>query len=127
MIITNNFTEEINNHFSKVILNKINEFNIDIFDKDFYIYSDLCKNFTIQNIDIPLKERRQILFLGNIQKEIICNNINCDIESISMKKFIGECNCKIETLFNNLITKNEQYKRFINKEHMKYINSKSKI
>ena len=127
LIITNNFTEEINNHFSKVILNKINEFNIDIFDKDFYIYSDLCKNFTIQNIDIPLKERRQILFLGNIQKEITCNNINCDIESISMKKFIGECNCKIETLFNNLITKNEQYKSFINKEHIKYINSKSKI
>ena len=125
--IINNFTEEISDYFSKVIIDKINEYNIDIFDKNFYIFNDLCKNFTIQNIDIPLKERRQILFLGNIQKEIICNDINCDIGSMPMNKFIGECNCKIETFINNLISKYEQYKSFINKEYINYINSKTKI
>lgn len=53
--IKNNFTEEINNYISKVVLEKINDNNIDIFDKDFAIFNDLCKNFTIQNIDIPIK------------------------------------------------------------------------
>ena len=49
---------------------------------DYFIFNDLCKNFTIQNIDIPIKERREILFLGNIAKEIICNDINCDAKNL---------------------------------------------
>ena len=127
LIIRNNFTEEINNYLSKVIIDIIQKNKIDIFDNNFYIFNDLCKNLTIQNIDIPLKERIQIFFLGNFNKEIICNDINCYIESISMNKLIGECNCKIENFINNLIIKKEQYNNIINDEYEKYINSKSKI
>ena len=108
--LTNNFSEEINNYLSEVIIKKIKENNFDIFDKDFYLFNDLCKYVAFQNIDIPLKERRNILFLGNIKKEIICSDINCDSESIFINELIGECNCKINTFINNSVVKNEKKK-----------------
>ena len=125
--IKNNFTEEINNYISKVILEKINENNIDIFNKDSAIFNDLCKNFTIHNIDIPIKERREIFYLGNKEKEIICNDINCDIESFSIKNFIGNCNCKININFTNLFLIKESNNYISNDEYEKYINSKTKM
>ena len=125
--IKNNFTEEINNYFSEVIVNKIIENNINIFNMDHFIFNDLCKNFTIQNIDIPIKERREILFLGNIAKEIICNDINCDIESVSINNLTGECNCKIYIFMNNLFLIRESTNNISNEDYIKYINSKSKI
>ena len=53
--LTNNFTSEINDNLGEVMKTKIFENNIDIFSKDNPIFSDMCKNFTIENIDIPLK------------------------------------------------------------------------
>ena len=121
--IRNNFTEEIKMYFSDEIINKIIEYNISVFDKDDFIFNDFCYNFTIENIDMPIKERRQILFLGNISKEIICNDINCDIEKAFLNNFTGECNCRAQKYFIEKDSPNN----ITYKEYEKFINSKSKI
>ena len=129
--LKNNFTEEINSYLSEIIINKIIAYNISIFDKNNFIFNDICKNFTIQNIDIPLKERRQILFLGHKAKEIICNDINCDIESAYFNIFIGECNCRVNynmtNDINNSLIKKETTNNITYEEYLKYINSKPNI
>jgi hypothetical protein len=48
IIVTNNFTEELNS-LGKVVTTKIIENEIDIFNKDSPIFTDICKNFTIQS------------------------------------------------------------------------------
>ena len=126
--ITNNFTKEMNISLGEIIQNKIKENDINIFDKDDPIFNDICNNFTVENIDLPIKERRELFYLGYMQKEFICNDINCDIESISMDNYTGICNCKIETNINNLFLDNEQSaNNMTNEEYNKYINSKSSI
>ena len=44
------------------------ENEIVILNKDNPISTDICKNFTIESIDIPLKEKREIFFKGNEEK-----------------------------------------------------------
>ena len=125
--LTNNYTKEIKNYLSKILIAKIIENDISIFDKNNFIFNDICKNFTIQNIDMPMKERRKILFLGYIAKEIICNDINCDIESINFSYFIGKCNCRVKYNKNNLFIKKELNNSIAYQEYVRFINSKSKI
>ena len=125
--ITNNFTKEINIILGKVIQNKIKENNLNIFDKDEPIFNDICANFTIENVDFPIKERRELFYLGNIQKEIVCHDINCDIESIIIENFTGICNCKVETNFNNIFLDNKSPNNMEEEEYNKFINSKSSI
>ena len=126
--ITNNFTSEMNYYLSEVIQNKTIENDIDIFNKDDPIFNDICKNFTIENIDLPIQERRKIFFLGHLEKEIICNDINCEVESISMDNSTGICRCQIETNFDNLFLENQQnHNNITNEEYNNYINSQSSI
>ena len=119
--IKNNFTHDLYSELGNIIFNKIIENNIDLFNKNHPIFNDICKNFTIEDIDIPIKERKEIMFLGLKEKEIICNNINCNIEKFFLYNFTGICNCKISDNFNNVISTNfndnysyEDYKKFIN-------------
>ena len=126
--ITNNFTEEINSILGKVITNKIIENNINIFNTSSPIFNNICENFTIEEIDIPIKERRQILFLGNNEKEIICNDINCDVQSFFLSNLTGICNCQIFDDLNNLFLENQQNANNITEEEYKlFINSNSII
>lgn len=69
----------------------------------------------------------KVLFLGHISKEIICNDINCDVELVFIKNLTGECNCKIDTFMNNFFLKKESTNNISNEEFKKYIDSKSKI
>ena len=122
--ITNNFTNELNINLGEAVINNILENNINVFDKDEPIFNDICKNFAIETIDFPIKERKELFYLGNINTEIICNDINCQIESIFMNNFTGICNCKIQTDFQNLFLNN---KKKDNKELENFIKSKSSI
>lgn len=111
-----------------VITYKIIKNNIDPFNKNDSIFNDICKNFTIEEIDIPIKERRQIIFLGYKEKDIICNDIDCLIEEYNLSNYIGYCKCKISNNFNYLMSNEYNNTNEISYEEYKiYIYSKSKI
>ena len=127
IIITNNFTEELNS-LGKVVTTKILENEIDIFNKDSPIFTDICKNFTIQSIDVPLKERREIFFLGKEAKEIICHDIDCNIDSIEMKSFTGICSCKMETDIRKLFSDRPQnYNNITSLQYQEFIISDESV
>jgi hypothetical protein len=82
---------------NNIIVNDINIFN----ESDLY-FSDLCSNFTIEKVDLPLKERREMLFLGNQVKEVICHDLTCEIESIVINQLTGICECLPNSDLSNL-------------------------
>ena len=124
--IKNNFRYEINNRLSQILFDEIIENDFNIFDKEESVFNDICQNFNLKNIDIPLNERRKLFYLGDNSKEILCNNINCDIKNIFLSNTTSFCDCKVDTDFNYLFTIEEQnnsedYNNFI--EQKKSINS----
>ena len=126
--IKNNLTRKLNLELGSVIMNKIIEYNINPFNKEEEIFNNICKNFTIWEIDIPIKERKQLIYLGNKEKELICNDINCNIESFYLKNLSGVCNCKILNNFTYLFIKdNISTNDITEEEYNNFINSKSTI
>ena len=126
--IINNLTQEINSELGEVITSKIIENDIAPFNKNNPIFENICKNFTIEEIDIPIKERKQMIFLGNKEKELICNDINCTIESFFLKNLTGVCNCQISNDFNYvLLNEYISTNSMTQEEYQNYINSKSSI
>ena len=95
--IRNNLTDILVNSFGKEILKNIILNNINIFNESDPVFSDFCYNFTIQSIDLPLKERRKMLYLGSEAKETICLDSTCEIYDISINEYTGTCQCKIQT------------------------------
>ena len=124
--IKNNFTSEIYKELGKVIMDKIIKYDIDPFNKEEEIFNNICKNFTIEKIDIPIKERRQIMYLKLKEKELICNDINCFIDNYFISNLTGICRCKISTNFNYLFNVNKINENIL-KDYLNFINSKSKI
>ena len=128
LILTNNFTKEIYSELGNIITYKIKQNNIDPFNENIQIFNDICKNFTIENIDIPIKERRQIIFLGYKEKKLICNDIDCNIEEYYLSNFTGICKCKINTNFNYLFSNEyNETNKMTYEEYKIFINEKSKI
>ena len=127
--INNNFSKDMNLTLGEVIQSKIYENNINIFNKDDPVFNDICYNFTFDNIDLPIKERREFLFLGNIEKEFLCHDKYCEIESYSYDNLTSICNCKIQTDINNLISDSDDITsgNMSKEEYEKYINSKKNI
>ena len=126
--IINNLTQEMNSELGKVITSKIIEDNIDPFNKNNPIFDNICKNFTIEEIDIPIRERKEMIYLGNKEKEMVCNDINCDIESFFISNLTGVCNCQISNHFNNLLLNEYMPTNSITqKEYQNFINSKTFI
>ena len=124
--IKNNFTSEIYNELGIVIMDKIIKYNIDPFSNMEPIFNNICKNFTIEQIDIPIKERKHIMYLKLKEKELICNDINCIIEDYFLTNLTGICSCKISTNFDYLFNINE-IDRDILEDYLNFINLKSKI
>jgi len=123
--IKNNFKLELNNRLSQVLLDEVFENDYNIFKPDESVFNDICKNFKIKNIDIPLNERRKLLYLGNNDKEILCNDINCDIKNIILSNTTSFCECGVKTEFNYLFStpelNNDEYNNYISQK--KSINS----
>ena len=129
--IKNNFGSELNNKFGPVLFDEIIENDYNIFDKEESIFNDICNNFNLKNIDIPLRERRSLLYLGNMEKEILCNDINCDVKYIILANTTSFCDCGINTDLEFLLSSEdndringnnkEEYDNFI--EQKKTINS----
>ena len=128
LIVRNNYTSEISSELGKVITYKIIDNNIDPFNDKHQIFNDICTNFTIRGIDIPLKERKEIIFLGHKEKEIICNDINCNIEKYYLSNFTGICKCKILNNFDYILSDDyNETNKMTYAEYQNFINEKSKI
>ena len=126
--ITNNYTEELLNILGDAMTNKISENNLNIFDKENPIFNDICHNFTIEGIDVPLKERRRILFVGNQDKQIICDHINCQVENIFLSNLTGICNCNVSFDINELFSESDQTSNDKSQEeYNSFINSPNNI
>ena len=127
IIITNNFTQELHS-LGEVVTTKLFENEIDIFNKDNPVFTDICQNFTLQSIDVPLKERREIFFLGNDAKELICHDIDCNVDSIEMNNLTGICSCKMETdLSKVFLDRPKNYNNITSEEYEKFIKSDTSV
>ena len=128
LYLINNLTQEIYSSLGKVITSKIIENNIDPFKKTSQIFNNICKNFTIEGIDVPIKERKLIIFLGNKEKELVCNDINCNKEYFYLQNLTGVCNCKISENIDNLFLNDDNsINNKIIEEYNTFINSESSI
>ena len=67
------------------------EKNIDIYDQNSIFYFDFCSHYSINGTDIPLKQRREKIFV-NIN---FCEN-NCILEKIDIYNENVICNCKVK-------------------------------
>ena len=114
--IKNNYEEALNNIFGKAIKTVIANNKINIFDDESPIFNDLCSNFTVSGIDIPVNNRKDIFYLGDNKNEIICGSQDCQIIKEDTNKFNeleGECKCDINLNLNdiNLNDKNAENKK----------------
>ena len=121
--INNNFTSYLINRFGDAILNKIMLNNIDIFNISETKFTDLCSNFDIYGIDIPLKLRIQEIYLGEEKEKIICKDESCTLKNKTLLDFIGICQCEmitnsIENIYNE-DKKNKNYEIQINSSKVK--------
>ena len=108
--IKNNYENALNNKFGKAIKSVIVDNKINIFDDESPIFNDICSNFTVSGIDIPVNSRKDIFYLGENKNEIICGNANCQIikEGTNKKNELeGECKCDINLNLDNINTNDE--------------------
>ena len=115
-ILRNNITNIINNLFGKAIRNNIVINNLNVFNETDSIFTDFCSNFTIQKIDIPLQERKEILFKGDNANELICLDSTCEISNISIINFMGTCNCQIHSELTFILQEIENKKTIFDKK-----------
>ena len=121
--INTNFTSTIRKKLGDLILKKIILNDIDVFDINEKIFIDICSNFTITGIDMPINLRIENIYLGLETEEIICTDHSCIFNNKSLSNFTGVCQCKINSdsldylLNNNYI--NTNYESLINSSKVK--------
>ena len=115
--IKNNYISEI----SKVIGNKmyklVNKYNISVLDSSEFYFNDICKNLQIDTIDVSIEQRRNIFYLGNRLKKIVCLDDECTLKSVLYNESIGICQCKLNFVFENLLT-NTLDENYIDNENL---------
>lgn len=102
-IITNKYTTIIDNVLGPLISNYLNNEKVDIFSKDSDIFTDSCKNVTLEGVDIPFNERMYYLFLNDYSTQIACTGKDCEIEEINTEESISVCKCKIGNKFQDIL------------------------
>ena len=95
-----NLKNKLGESITEVIINN----KINIFDDEDETFKDICSNFTISGIDIPLDSRKNLFYLGDNKNDIICGNSKCDIikDNYNSNNLEGECKCKINLNFDNI-------------------------
>lgn len=101
--LTYKYINIINDIFGPSISSIIESEKIDIFSKDSDIFTDLCRNLTIEGIDMPLKERYFYLYLNDYTTQIVCNGLNCELEEIRSEESISVCKCKMGNKFEDIL------------------------
>ena len=102
--IKNNYENYLNKKLGEAIKTAILNNKINIFDEESPIFNDICSNFTVSGIDIPLNSRKDIFYLGDNKSEIICGDANCQIikDNYNTNQLEGECKCDINFDLTNI-------------------------
>ena len=106
--IKNNYENNLKNKLGEPLKNVILNNKINIFDEEAPVFNDICSNFTVSGIDIPLNSRKDIFYLGDNKNEIICGSSNCDIikDNYNSNNLEGECKCNINFDLSNINSDN---------------------
>ena len=108
--LENNFTNELNDYYSPLLIEKIMEKNIDIFSMENENLDNKCLSFEIGGIDVPIGIREKIFFNIQGKQEFICTDKNCEINRIDNQNSISNCNCYINNDIKYLLSENENHK-----------------
>ena len=102
--IKNNYEDYLSKKLGNPIKNVVLNNKINIFDEESPIFNDICSNFTVSGIDIPLNSRKDLFYLGDNKSEIICGNANCQIikDNYNTNQFEGDCKCDINFDLNSI-------------------------
>ena len=122
--INNNYTSIVKNKLGDLILNKIVLNDFDIFDVNDKVFNNICINFTIAGIDMPINLRLEKIFLGLETEKIICTDNSCIYNNKTLSNFTGVCQCKINS--NSLEYLLNDYEKDLDINYESYINT-SKI
>ena len=99
--IKNNFTNELLNYYSPLILEKIKKEKIDVFLSENEILKDKCNSFEYGGLNIPLKIRDTLFYNNNVEG-LLCTDQYCTIISKNLEEFTADCECKINYDLNYL-------------------------
>ena len=102
--ITRKFDVDLNDTLGAALVNLIYSENLDIVDKESDFYNKLCKNVTIDGIDIPLNKRLNIFYLHKYLDVIFCNSENCTIGDYSYENSTVTCKCRMGNRFEDILT-----------------------
>ena len=122
--LTNNkLNVTLNDTFGMAIMYLIYYENVDIIDKDFDIYNDICKNVTLCGIDIPLKRRLHYLYLHSYRDVMLCYSDNCTVDEYHYENSIVVCKCRMGNKLEDVIYSEKfEYKPYDDKEELKNSN-----
>ena len=82
----------INDSKTIKLIKNLDKTKINILNENDKIFNDICESLSINNYDIPLKDRKLLLLLN---EEEICGN-NCNLSNIFYEDLVYKCNCKIK-------------------------------
>ena len=94
----NNLKKIVGSEIKKAIANN----HINIFDSEDKIFNDICSNFTVSGIDIPVKIRKNIFYLGEDKNRNICGNEECKLINDISKTNEAECTCNVNLNNNDI-------------------------
>ena len=109
--ITNKYTFVLNKFLGPIISNVLKSHKINIFSKEDDIFTDSCKNFTLEGIDIPLKERLNYFYIKEeLSTQIACTGPNCILEEVNGD--IARCKCKMGNKFEDILSPIIQFENY---------------
>ena len=100
--LVNNFSEPLKDILGPVVQKLVLSEKIAIFDKDSFIYNDICQNVTFFGIDMPLKKRLHYLYFHKYLEQILCNSENCTVEENNYDDLTTTCKCRIGNFFEDI-------------------------
>ena len=102
--IKNNYEKNLNKKLGFTIKDVVLNNKINIFDEDSPIFNDICSNFTVSGIDIPLNSRKDKFYWGENKSEIICGDAKCQVikDNYNKNQLEGECKCDINFDLNSI-------------------------
>ena len=88
----------IGNELTKLALEK----DLDIFNENADIYTDSCTNLTVDDIDIPIHLRKDLLYLHEYFEPLMCRDIDCSFIEYNFTKKTSTCQCKMNIHFEDI-------------------------
>ena len=101
-IITNNAYDILKEIIGTTFTDFVIENNLDIFDENSDIYTDTCTNLTLNEIDIPIHLRKELLFLHEYFEPLMCKDIDCVFLDMNLTTKTSTCECKINNNFEKI-------------------------